>query len=203
MTPRPVVLLMFGGFCVAVAVLIWRGVIPSLVEVVQLLVILGTMASALVSAIVMIRERMRMSSENERLRMHVLELQTLFGKGSQRRLDAETSGQAAGMAEMRELSQMLERSERLLREGGTIRQAPAARVVGWLRFLFSKHAFEAIFSQTILDGREEYFEALATGQKRLARWRLVQLYLALAAAAVSWTAVSTASKMVQLWRLGR
>jgi len=79
--------------------------------------------------------------------------------------------------------------------------SPASSLVACLRFLFSKRAFDRIFSQVINDGREEYFDALSERRHMLARYRLGQLYVSVVVAACAWIGVSTLKKVVQMWRI--
>ncbi|RWL81897.1 MAG: hypothetical protein EOR67_28610 [Mesorhizobium sp.] len=86
--------------------------------------------------------------------------------------------------------------------GHVIAHAPGGRVIPVLRFLFTKRAFDHIFAQVVVDGREEYWEALSQGNKWLARWRRVQLYLSLGIAIVSWIGVSALKNAIKMWKAG-
>ncbi|MER9614548.1 hypothetical protein [Mesorhizobium sp. M0207] len=81
--------------------------------------------------------------------------------------------------------------------------APGSRLIILLRFVFPRRAFEEIFAQTVVDGREEYFAALADDRPQLARLRLMQMYLALIFAATTWAGVSVVGKIVRIWQIGR
>ncbi|PBC22144.1 MULTISPECIES: hypothetical protein [unclassified Mesorhizobium] len=87
-------------------------------------------------------------------------------------------------------------------KGSFIAHAPGGRLIAVLRFLFTKRAFDNIFSQVVMDGREEYWEALTRGDRWLARWRRVQLYLSLAIAAGTWIGVSTLKRAIKMWKAG-
>lgn len=83
-----------------------------------------------------------------------------------------------------------------------IARAPGGLLVTLLQFLFTKRAFDHIFSQVVNDGREEYWEALSKGDKWLARWRRVQLYLSLGIAIASWISVSAIKNFIKMWKAG-
>ncbi|WP_256754205.1 hypothetical protein [Mesorhizobium sp. Mes31] len=88
------------------------------------------------------------------------------------------------------------------RSGLIIRRAPGGWLVTMLQLLFTKRAFDHIFSQVVNDGREEYWEALSSGHKWLANWRQVQLYLSLGIAIVSWIGVSALKNAIKMWKAG-
>ncbi|MCV0350227.1 MAG: hypothetical protein K5863_09130 [Nitratireductor sp.] len=78
---------------------------------------------------------------------------------------------------------------------------PASRLVSVMRFVFSKQAFDSIFSQLVLDYREEYYEALANEENWKARWRGVQLYLVLIATIFSYLGVSVLKYAVKIFKM--
>ncbi|WP_425417484.1 hypothetical protein [Oricola indica] len=88
--------------------------------------------------------------------------------------------------ELKATSLSIEAAEKLLQPRVT--RPPAARLVGLFRLVFTRKAFEHVFSQVILDGREEYYEALSDGKIGLARFRAIRLYGILLFAVVVWAA---------------
>ena len=169
------------------------------VEIVQLSVFVVVMFAALVSAIIMIRDRAQAAQENAYLRQMVRELTNRLGNVQ----NPSAGGDLSAVAELRELeANIYSASELLSSRSSVISRAPAEWIVSILRLVFSRRAFDSIFSQVVIDGREEYFDALEKGQSRLAQWRLVQIYLILVFTAFTWTGVSVFQKVSRLWRLG-
>jgi hypothetical protein len=58
-----------------------------------------------------------------------------------------------------------------------IQAAPGYRLDHFLKGVFSKKSYERVFSQVIIDTREEYIEAIAAGAERHARWIKFRCYL--------------------------
>ena len=81
-----------------------------------------------------------------------------------------------------------------------ITRPPAHRATEILRFIFPKAAFDAVFSQVVLDMREEYFAALRDRKIGLARWRHIQLWWVLLATFILWLGASSLRKMFDLWK---
>lgn len=82
-----------------------------------------------------------------------------------------------------------------------ISQAPATRLVSILKVILPRRAFERIFSQIIADYREEFFEALAAGHRRRARWLGVCLWFVLSWTAVFWIFTSFVKRAATLWKM--
>ncbi|TIL87503.1 MAG: hypothetical protein E5Y73_25165 [Mesorhizobium sp.] len=78
---------------------------------------------------------------------------------------------------------------------------PASKVLGLLRFLAPKKAYDRIFAQAIEDFREEYYEELAMGRIWRARWLHCCLYLILISTSFLWLGTTAAKKMVDLWKV--
>jgi len=78
-----------------------------------------------------------------------------------------------------------------------IQRPPAYFLDNWLRILVSKKSYERIYSQIIIDTREEYFEALAARRETKARWILVRCYLS---AAWAWLLMVPTSVSVAIFK---
>lgn len=76
-----------------------------------------------------------------------------------------------------------------------ITNPPGARISGWLDVLVGRKNFERIFQEMIADMRDEYFQALSAGRRRLAWWIRVRFYLS-----VGWALILLASGVAELIR---
>ena len=79
--------------------------------------------------------------------------------------------------------------------------APGALAKSTLSFLFSKKAFENIFSQAIVDMREEHADALAEGCIWKARWIVVRDHLHLGLTVAAYLSATVIKKVVSIWRI--
>lgn len=57
-----------------------------------------------------------------------------------------------------------------------VQRPPAMKLDHLLRFFASKKTYECVYSQIVIDTREEYVEAIATGDERKARWIVARCY---------------------------
>ncbi|MER8405118.1 hypothetical protein [Mesorhizobium sp. M0185] len=185
----------------AMAFVVSTNSVPSVrvVEVAQLVLFVVVMGAALVSAIFLIRDRQRIAAENLELHIRVNALSALHRdlKPANLRLKGGRPDEITSVDFHINIA-----TEFLAEPRIKLDRAPAERLVGLLRAVFSRRAFEAIFSQIVIDGREEYFEALSMGRTHLARWRLTQIYLIVIFTALTWTSVSITQKAIQIWRVG-
>ncbi len=60
---------------------------------------------------------------------------------------------------------------------GLVKSAPGSRLNAWTSNVLPKKTYERLVVQTILDEREEYFEALSKDQELKARWIAIRLWL--------------------------
>lgn len=70
-----------------------------------------------------------------------------------------------------------------------------------LAFVFSKKAFESVFSQAIIDMREEHAEALAEGDHWKARWIVARDHSGLVLTILTYICASTGKKIVAIWKM--
>ncbi|WP_299751385.1 hypothetical protein [uncultured Tateyamaria sp.] len=80
---------------------------------------------------------------------------------------------------------------------------PGSGAVFVLEFLFPKNAFEVVFSQHILDMREEYYEALSEDRPRKARWIIIRDHFRLILTIHSYLGASVAKSLLSFWKMKR
>jgi len=79
--------------------------------------------------------------------------------------------------------------------------APGNIAVRICQFLFSAKAYREVFGQVISDMREEYFDALNSGQPKKARYILMRDHLNLLLTAASYVTATVAKRMVSIWKI--
>lgn len=90
------------------------------------------------------------------------------------------TGKSWGMWKVAEnLTQQTGRTPRDMKPAKVISNAPGSWVLRMSEFLCTKNLYERVFLQSILNMREEYFDALAKGRKEKAQWVKVRGYIAL------------------------
>ena len=78
--------------------------------------------------------------------------------------------------------------------------APGGKLASILSTLYSKKKYEAIFRQAIADMREEYFEALAAGKTRKAKWIWFRGVWSIWAAIVMDIPLTATRMAVKIWK---
>lgn len=78
---------------------------------------------------------------------------------------------------------------------------PGYAVLHLLKFIFSKRAFDTVFSQVIIDMREEYFEALEAGKIGKARWIVLRDHLGILLTVVTYLAARVGKKVLGIWKM--
>jgi hypothetical protein len=77
-----------------------------------------------------------------------------------------------------EIQRQARDAERLVHQAVRIQHPPGFWLDRFLHLLFSKKSYERVYSQMIIDMREEYFEALSLGRLRTAQWTVIRCYCA-------------------------
>ncbi len=80
-------------------------------------------------------------------------------------------------------------------------RAPGAFLARVCDSLFSPRACNQVFTPTLRDLQDEYFEALHQGRPGKARWVLVRCYWSFWSAVVAQVPVSLTRLIVQLWKI--
>ncbi len=78
---------------------------------------------------------------------------------------------------------------------------PGKNIGRVLRILFSKKTFDNIFAQAISDMREEYYEALANGEKWKARIGHIRDNLWIILSVLAYLAVSVGKRAIGIWNI--
>lgn len=108
-------------------------------------------------------------NDDSLIRHEALRLVALERKKAAKRI-AQFEEVMEGIHEHEELRRRLKDLDRTLlycsklEKQSQIVRPPASRLTGLLRLIFTRKAFEQVFSQVILDGREEYNEGSGRGQ---------------------------------------
>lgn len=130
-------------------------------------------------------------------------------------LDSVESQRLLTEIELRTLKQTLRRARALI-DGTTptqhafnnrrflgqkrIKAPPGHNLSEWLRFMLPKKTFDRVFSQIIMDYRDEYYEALAHGRKWLAQLRHGQMLIAIVLALILSAGTSVTKRVFDLWK---
>lgn len=93
------------------------------------------------------------------------------------------------------------RQEALRGSHDRLQRPPGTYVRSVLAFLLPKSAFDSIFSQQILDMREEYFEALDDGRSNKARWIVVRDHFRIVITLTAYLAASLGKTVAAVWKL--
>lgn len=147
-------------------------------------------------------------NDDSLIRHEALRLVALERKKAAKRI-AQFEEVMEGIHEHEELRRRLKDLDRTLlycsklEKQSQIVRPPASRLTGLLRLIFTRKAFEQVFSQVILDGREEYNEALAEGKINLARYRAIRLYGILIFTIGMWAISSIAYPIAKIFGLGK
>ena len=82
-----------------------------------------------------------------------------------------------------------------------LQRPPGSYVRSALAFLLPNNAFDKIFSQQILDMREEYFEALDDGRGSKAKWIVVRDHFRIVITLTAYLAASLGKTVAAVWKL--
>jgi len=86
-------------------------------------------------------------------------------------------------------------------EESRLHYPPGVAVAGFLRFVFSKRAFDSVFAQGIVDMRIEYVDAIASGYMWKARWVVFRDHLGLALTTGAYLGTVIVKKVTGIWRM--
>jgi hypothetical protein len=82
-----------------------------------------------------------------------------------------------------------------------IYRAPGQRASSILSFVFAHKTFDAVFSQAILDMREEYLEALASEDLLKANWIVLRDHTCLGLSVFAYLGVTIGKKVSGIWKM--
>jgi len=78
---------------------------------------------------------------------------------------------------------------------------PASWLVRVSIWVLGERIGSLVVSQAYHDGLEEYFEALYENNYNKAKWRHVQIYIAVLNAVITWLVTSIGKRLVHMWKL--
>lgn len=87
------------------------------------------------------------------------------------------------------------------KSNGRLVSAPGSFARSVLDFVFSKKAFDDVFSQAIIDMREEHADALANQRTWKAKWIVIRDHMGLCLTVATYVSVSVGKKVATIWNM--